>query len=836
MRHDAAYRENGVVSDLEPLTIPNLLQKVLHDPYVAWNVRSIEIWVARDSWDSWGSVAVEVPESVANTVQPSIGQTAYRYEWEDVFENKIENPQELPDEQLEVYIGLLHKYAHFEQNDLDEAREEFSIGADYFYKILFILICPRLNCLKHANVYDTLIAAEWMSNELFWWLSRIISRSRDKQSWAPGLESLKNVALGVETGLWFQTDKHKRLYPSSVFRSVMMLPKLKSVYFGKFNMYSDIDELPEYPTPQYRGMIGSSSVEYIFLDQLDHNLGKEEEEEIFSFLLVPKSLKSLTVRGNVNELNKLAKYITMLQLGRSLESLIEYSDDGVWGLYRPINMTQTLKRLSRTTIDVWAFLTEIFECDGYVITDYGMRKTWEDLERRQKCLSRLKDAFPKNSEVLLFQGGQSKRGGGQTIDAATLEEILIQLVQCKEQYPALKDYGDMNPKSQSILRNISYTNIILKGRQNVQAVLTAKPSASKPLSESYFDSIGDAETLQRARSEVSAISNAIARFEPVTMFTRPGNVEQAMETISKNVTVQALDASQLWIRDTGPIFVHEVQNGRSAGLKLGFNYWGGKFASFGDETVAAGVLAAVAAESASLEGEETSSGQSDSNRRRQMPSTGFKQRLAVPGAEPGFISEGGAIEVDGQGTLLATESSIINPNRNPGMSKKELEEKFQEYLGISKTIWLPGVKGYDVTDYHIDAFARFIKPGQVLLSRPAKHAEPCVIQAYIEAKEVLNKEKDARGNSLEVHEVEEPHPNDLVGELWGVAVASYANYYLANGGLIMPCFGVPRLDDEAYGLFKQYFPDRDIVRVPLNALPKLGGGIHCATQQVPADS
>ncbi|KAM0194350.1 hypothetical protein ACHAPA_005255 [Fusarium lateritium] len=351
-----------------------------------------------------------------------------------------------------------------------------------------------------------------------------------------------------------------------------------------------------------------------------------------------------------------------------------------------------------------------------------------------------------------------------------------------------------------------------------------------------FDSIGDAETLQRARSEVSAISNAIARFEPVTMFTRPGNVEQAMETISKNVTVQALDASQLWIRDTGPIFVHEVQNGRSAGLKLGFNYWGGKFASFGDETVAAGVLAAVAAESASLEGEETSSGQSDSNRRRQMPSTGFKQRLAVPGAEPGFISEGGAIEVDGQGTLLATESSIINPNRNPGMSKKELEEKFQEYLGISKTIWLPGVKGYDVTDYHIDAFARFIKPGQVLLSRPAKHAEPCVIQAYIEAKEVLNKEKDARGNSLEVHEVEEPHPNDLVGELWGVAVASYANYYLANGGLIMPCFGVPRLDDEAYGLFKQYFPDRDIVRVPLNALPKLGGGIHCATQQVPADS
>ncbi|KAM0244429.1 hypothetical protein ACHAP5_006231 [Fusarium lateritium] len=351
-----------------------------------------------------------------------------------------------------------------------------------------------------------------------------------------------------------------------------------------------------------------------------------------------------------------------------------------------------------------------------------------------------------------------------------------------------------------------------------------------------FDSIGDAETLQKARSEVSALSNAIARFEPVTMFTRPANVEQAMRSVSENVTVRALDASQLWIRDTGPIFVHEVQNGRSTGLKLGFNYWGGKFASIGDETVAADVLDVVAAEIVSPEGEETSSGQNDPTGRRQTPSTGLPQQLAVPGAEPGFISEGGAIEVDGQGTLLVTESSIINPNRNPGMSKKELEEKFQEYLGISKTIWLPGVKGYDVTDYHIDAFARFIKPGQVLLSRPAKHAEPCVVQAYTEAKEVLSKEKDARGNSLEVVEVEEPHPNDLAGELWGVAVASYANYYLVNGGLIMPRFDLGRLDDEAYELFKQYFSDRNIVRVPLNALPKLGGGIHCATQQVPADS
>jgi agmatine deiminase len=414
----------------------------------------------------------------------------------------------------------------------------------------------------------------------------------------------------------------------------------------------------------------------------------------------------------------------------------------------------------------------------------------------------------------------------------------------------------MKPKSQPIPQQISYTSIILESlptmfRQSLPQKAVHLSSPHKAVGRFRmppewhkhsqtltvwpdYDSIGDADILQKARSEVSAISNAIAHFEPVTMFSRPKNIKQAIQTVSKNVTVRALNASQLWVRDTGPVFAHEVQSDRSAGLKLGFNYWGGKFPSTGDETVAADVLHDMTSKNVSPESEETISGQPDPNGTRQTPSTGCPQRRAVPGIKPGFISEGGAIEVDGQGTLLATESSIINSNRNPGMSKKELEEKFEGYLGISKTIWLPGVKDYDVTDYHIDAFARFIKPGQVLLSRPSRHAKHCVIQAYIEAKEVLDREKDSRGSSLEVVEVEEPHVDDLAGELWGVAVASYANYYLVNGGLIMPRFGVEKLDDEAYEFFKRYFPGREIVQVDLNTLPKLGGGIHCATQQVPA--
>ncbi|KAJ4258828.1 hypothetical protein NW762_007915 [Fusarium torreyae] len=349
-------------------------------------------------------------------------------------------------------------------------------------------------------------------------------------------------------------------------------------------------------------------------------------------------------------------------------------------------------------------------------------------------------------------------------------------------------------------------------------------------------SIEDEELLQQARSEVSAISNAIARFEPVTMFTRPEQVDAALQTVSKGVTVRPLKASHLWIRDSGPIFVHGTKDGSFAGLKLNFNYWGSKFPSVGDETVAADILDACATRAENLKSEELNATGDISIQCKEALEAEFDEKKIIPAIDPGFTSEGGAIEVDGDGTLLATDSSIINPNRNPLMTKEQLEEKFKKFLGVYKTIWLPGIKGYDSTDYHIDAFARFIKPGRVLLSRPSADAEHSVVQAFEEAKAILASETDKRGNQLEVIEVQEQHPRDLAGEHVDVTVASYVNYYLVNGGLIMPRFGVGKLDDEAYELFRKHFPDREIVQIDLNTLPKLGGGIHCATQQVPTES
>ncbi|KPM41892.1 hypothetical protein AK830_g4640 [Neonectria ditissima] len=313
-------------------------------------------------------------------------------------------------------------------------------------------------------------------------------------------------------------------------------------------------------------------------------------------------------------------------------------------------------------------------------------------------------------------------------------------------------------------------------------------------------SLPEHDVLASARLEISAIANAIAQFEPVTMYTRPEHVGLAQNTVSREVTVVGLEACHLWVRDTGPIFVKKIDNGETTALGLNFNYWGGKLPRDGDENVAENIVS------------ET-----------------HHSHVVAP-----FQGEGGAIEVDGEGTLLATESSIINTNRNPGISKQQLEEYFNLVLGVTKTIWLPGLKGYDLTDYHIDAFARFLAPGTVLLGKPPANAHDLVLKAYREANDVLSRETDSRGRRLHVVEVMEPDLTKVPGEHFGFTIASYVNYLVVNEGLIVPRFNVGEADEEALDVFRGHFPDRKIVQVDINALPKMGGGIHCATQQVVA--
>ncbi|KAG0157089.1 hypothetical protein PDIDSM_4273 [Penicillium digitatum] len=197
--------------------------------------------------------------------------------------------------------------------------------------------------------------------------------------------------------------------------------------------------------------------------------------------------------------------------------------------------------------------------------------------------------------------------------------------------------------------------------------------------------------------------------------------------------------------------------------------------------------------------------------------------------------EGGGIEVDGEGTLMATESSILGGGRNAGLGKDEIEAELGRLLGVSTFIWFPGRVGLDVTDVHVDAEARFVRPGVVVVCRPHGRAEKVHWDIYEEIRAVLERSTDACGRRFEVHDVVEPDPRYIRGDLPGEEKApavSYVNFYFVNGGLVMPAFGDAEADEKAFEMFKCLVPEREIRQVAVNALPRTGGVLHCVTQQV----
>ncbi|KAG0336437.1 hypothetical protein BG000_006588 [Podila horticola] len=226
--------------------------------------------------------------------------------------------------------------------------------------------------------------------------------------------------------------------------------------------------------------------------------------------------------------------------------------------------------------------------------------------------------------------------------------------------------------------------------------------------------------------------------------------------------------------------------------------------------------------------------------------------LDLPGFRSKLVAEGGSIETDGEGTLLMTESSIVNKNRNPGKSRDQIEQIFKSELGVQKIIWVKGVIGHDITDSHIDSLARFVAPGVVMVSRPAPapaddKESQVWIQQYEQALKVLNNSTDAKGRKLQIIELPEPDPAkvrklpsgdiklckniDLDCENGGLT--SYVNFYIANGGIVMPQFGDKAADSKAVEIVQKAFPDRKVVAVSIDYVAVGGGGIHCATHEVP---
>ena len=308
---------------------------------------------------------------------------------------------------------------------------------------------------------------------------------------------------------------------------------------------------------------------------------------------------------------------------------------------------------------------------------------------------------------------------------------------------------------------------------------------------------GGQRALVAVRGKIALIAGAISRFEPVVILASPAHMQGAALALGADIEIWPIATDDLWCRDSGPTFLRS-NDGKLAVAELNFNGWGNKQVH-GNDSKIAGLVA---------------------------------QKLGLPVFSNAVTGEAGGVECDGAGTLLAHESSWINSNRNGG-DKALVERQLLAALGAERMIWAPGITGADITDYHIDALARFIQPGQVLLQLPRRidRADPWSLAAY-ETYAVLKQARDAAGRALDIVVVDEPDPARIRSAKRDF-VASYANYYVCNGAVISAEFGDAAADAKAAQVLGQLYPGRQVLSLNIDAIGEAGGGIHCATKEQP---
>ena len=297
--------------------------------------------------------------------------------------------------------------------------------------------------------------------------------------------------------------------------------------------------------------------------------------------------------------------------------------------------------------------------------------------------------------------------------------------------------------------------------------------------------------IEATKKAYADVANTIAEFEPVNLLVLPSMLDDARAYLSKNVEIIEMSVDDSWTRDSGPNFLIN-DSGLLAGSTWEFNAWGDKFRPYDQDALMGS---------------------------RILDLVGVDEYTST------MIAEGGGITVDGEGTVITTESCFPNKNRNPHLTKKEIESELCRTLGASKVIWIPGDPDETGTDGHIDGIAAFIEPGRILVEISPDSSDPHYRVGQNNVKALKNI-KDAKGRTLEIDFIYEGDYSVLEFD----ECRSYINSYLANGAVIVPGYNHER-DHLAVETYQKIYPDREVVQIQISDIAIGGGGIHCITQQ-----
>ncbi len=314
------------------------------------------------------------------------------------------------------------------------------------------------------------------------------------------------------------------------------------------------------------------------------------------------------------------------------------------------------------------------------------------------------------------------------------------------------------------------------------------------------------ESLARVEAAFANLATAISHRQPVRInSTTNRHAAIRRQVLAAGATPDRVELydhpnDDVWCRDHGPLFVKHRETGEIAVTDWGFNGWGDKFGPYDQDD--------------------------------QIPAR-IAETLGLPRFEGGMILEGGSIEQNSLGQLITTEAVLLNPNRNPHLSREEIEERIKSTLGMDEIFWLAsGIEGDD-TDGHIDDIARFVNDSTIVISRETDGGNPNH-RVLEENRERLGDFRRPDGSRPEIVEIDLPEACHVPGWRLPVLPASYVNFLILNDAVLVPVFGQEKRDRNAVGLLGELFAGREIVPIHALDIVREGGAIHCISQQQPA--